>query len=350
MKKLSDKEITRLLAQRGMPEPPPGLARQIKAEIPGQLEVGGGALEPTGRSGAMPFGGLRPLWMIAASLLVVIGAGFVALRLLTPPAELSREIALGGVTRITDVVVTVPERSTVERQKLAMAENRVAKAAVQPVNPPAVTLKADARAASLQLEPKAKAEERLELGKAEPRAADQAAVPVGTSARETRAEEAEAVVSAAAQYADERKAPAETDKVRAAAAPAAPAVTGAVPLREAVVAQDMGSPGKGAREAAPKVLLAAAPARETVTLVVRTAAGVTVAGVPVSLLSVEKKDAKPLEGITGADGAVAFAAVPPGRYRATARPSGGSAVVLEPIDVPAGQSRTFELRLPPALP
>ena len=347
MKKLSDKEITRLLAQRVMSEPPPGLARQIKAEIPGQLEVGSGALEPTGRSGAMPFGGLRPLWMIAASLLVVIGAGFVALRLLTPPAELSREIALGGVTRITDVVVTVPERSTVERQKLAMAENRVAKAAVQPVNPPAVTLKADARAASLQLEPKAKAEERLELGKAEPRAADQAAVPVGTSARETRAEEAEAVVSAAAQYADERKAPAETDKVRAAAAPA---VSATVPICEAVVAQDMGSPAKGAREAAPKVLLAAAPARETVTLVVRTAAGVTVAGVPVSLLSLEKKDAKPLEGITGADGAVAFAAVPPGRYRATARPSGGSAVVLEPIDVPAGQSRTFELRLPPALP
>jgi hypothetical protein len=289
MKKLSDKEIARALSQRGTPEHPPGLARQIKAEIPGQLEVGGGAFEPAGRSGAVRFGGLRPLWLIAASLLMVVGAGFVAVRLLTPPADLSREIALGGVTMITDVVVTVPERGTVDTQKLAKAENRVSKAAPRPARPAAADLVA-ARTVSRELEAKAKGEERLEPGKADARAAEQEALPASVPASE-----------------------------------AAPAT-------------------------ASKVLLAVVPPRETVTLVVRTAVGATVAGVPVSLLSLEKKDATPLEGVTGADGAVAFAAVPPGRYRATARPAGGSAVVLEPLDVPEGQSRTFELRLPPTLP
>ena len=181
MKKLSDKEIARALSQRRTPEPPPGLARQIKAEIPAQLEVGGGAFDPAGGRGALPFGGLRPLWMIAASLLVVIGAGFVALRLLTPPTELAREIALGGVTRITDVVVTVPERAAAERQKLAMAENRVSKAAPPPARPAPAVPVAEAQTTGMELEAKGKAEARLAPGKAGERA-DQAVVPGGTPA------------------------------------------------------------------------------------------------------------------------------------------------------------------------
>jgi hypothetical protein len=350
MKKLSDKQIARALSQRGTPEPPPGLARQIKAEIPGQIEVGGGAFERTGAGDAVRFGGLRPLWLIAASLLVVIGAGFMALRLLTPPADLSREIALGGVTRITEVVVTVPERSTVEGQKLAMAETDAAKTARGAAHPASSNLVAEATTARTQREAKAKAEEQHGLGKADTRAADRATQPGTVRASEYAPAPTAVAVMADALRNGGREGSAETGTVRAAAAPAPPAIAAAVPVGEAVVAQDKGSPGTSARAAAPKVLLAAAPARETVTVVVRTAAGAAVAGVPVSLVSLEKKDARPLEGVTGADGAVAFAAVPPGRYRATGRPAGGSAVVLEPLEVPAGQSRTFELRFPPPLP
>ena len=122
MKKLTDKEIRRLLSARGTLEPPEGLADRIKAEIPEVLQVGGTGLEPeNGRTMPPRSAGLRPFWLIAASLLVFIGAGFMVVRLLGPSENLARRIALDGVTVIEDVVVTVPERSTVERQKLASA-------------------------------------------------------------------------------------------------------------------------------------------------------------------------------------------------------------------------------------
>ncbi len=122
MRKLTQREVKRLLAIRGTPEPPPGLADHIKAEIPEVLQLGGAAPKPAGVRG-MPARtpALRPLWLLAASLLVVIGAGFVAVRFFAPTSDFAREIALGGVVRIEDIVVTVPERSTVERQQTAAA-------------------------------------------------------------------------------------------------------------------------------------------------------------------------------------------------------------------------------------
>jgi hypothetical protein len=120
MKRLTDREIRRLLSARGVPEPPPGLADRIKNEIPDVLQVGGPEPRPQGVRGFPPrVPALRPLWVVAASLLVVIGAGFVAVRVFAPTSDLAREIALGGVVRVKDVVVTVPERSTVDRKKLA---------------------------------------------------------------------------------------------------------------------------------------------------------------------------------------------------------------------------------------
>jgi hypothetical protein len=122
MRKLTDKEIRRLLARRETPEPPDGLADRIKAEIPEVLQVGGTGLQPDNVR-AMPArsAGFRPLWLIAASLLVVIGVGFMVVRLLGPSENLARQIALDGVTIVKDVVVAVPERSTVEKQKFASA-------------------------------------------------------------------------------------------------------------------------------------------------------------------------------------------------------------------------------------
>ena len=120
MRRISDREITRRLAKRAGPEPPPDLVDRIKAEIPDVLQVGGAEPRPEGVRGFPPRApALRPLWLLAASLLVVIGAGFVAVRFLTPRSDLAREIALGGVVRINDIVVTVPERSTVEKSAAA---------------------------------------------------------------------------------------------------------------------------------------------------------------------------------------------------------------------------------------
>jgi hypothetical protein len=120
MKRITDREIRRLLSTRGVPEPPPDLADRIKGEIPDVLRVGGPEPRPEGVRGfPPPVPALRRSWLLAASLLVVIGAGFVAVRVFAPTSDLAREIALGGVVRIKDVVVTVPERSTVETMNLA---------------------------------------------------------------------------------------------------------------------------------------------------------------------------------------------------------------------------------------
>jgi len=138
MKKLTDREIERLLSARGTSEPPGGLAQRIKAEIPEVLQVGGTGLEPENVR-AMPArsAGFRPLWLIAASLLVVIGAGFMAVRLLGPSEDLARQIALAGVTVIEDVVVTVPERGAAEKEKLgsAMTVAKPATKAERPATP-----------------------------------------------------------------------------------------------------------------------------------------------------------------------------------------------------------------------
>jgi hypothetical protein len=120
MKRITDREIRRLLSARGVPEPPPHLADRIKGEIPDVLQVGGPEPRPEGVRGFPSRTlALRRSWLLAASLLVVIGAGFVAVRVFAPTSDLAREIALGGVVRIKDVVVTVPERSTVETMNLA---------------------------------------------------------------------------------------------------------------------------------------------------------------------------------------------------------------------------------------
>jgi hypothetical protein len=124
MKKLTNRKIKCLLSTGGTPEPPPGLAERIKAEIPEVLQLGGAGRSPEGVRG-LPARShvLRPLWLVAASLLLMIGAGFMVTRLLAPPEDLARRIALDGVTVIKDVVVTVPARRGVEKQEMAMSQS-----------------------------------------------------------------------------------------------------------------------------------------------------------------------------------------------------------------------------------
>ena len=112
MTKLSERELARLLARRHGVEPPADLAKKIKAEIPDLAAVGGAGVEPEGVAGMPPReAGYRPFLLLAATLLVVIGVGFIAAHLLEPPGDLAREVALGGVPVIDDIVVTVPPRA-----------------------------------------------------------------------------------------------------------------------------------------------------------------------------------------------------------------------------------------------
>ncbi len=88
MSRLNEREIARKLAEREELEPPAGLLDRIKSEIPPSIRMGTGRPEPPGaeRRGSMP---ATRRWLIAASLVATVGAGFFALRLReeAPPLE-----------------------------------------------------------------------------------------------------------------------------------------------------------------------------------------------------------------------------------------------------------------------
>jgi hypothetical protein len=114
MKRLSEGEIERVLRSRHAPPPPPGLAERIKAEIPDFIDVGGRPAGAGGRQrGAFRLLAARPLWLLAASLLIVIGVGFVAVQLWQPGRNLARDIALDGVAVPDAYEIVVPPRLAV---------------------------------------------------------------------------------------------------------------------------------------------------------------------------------------------------------------------------------------------
>jgi hypothetical protein len=77
MNRWSEREIARKLAEREPLEPPAGLLEKIKGEIPPTLPVG--VPQPAARRPSPP----PRRWLIAASLVAMVGAGFFALRLRT---------------------------------------------------------------------------------------------------------------------------------------------------------------------------------------------------------------------------------------------------------------------------
>lgn len=131
MRKLNSREVARLLAARPTPEPPAGFSDRIKSEIPGSIHVGRGVFQP-GRRWLMPplVEGLHPSWIAAASLLLVLGVGFVAAHIPARPDDVWKWIALNGVVHIDDVVVTAPApRDAGTSIALASAETRDTRAA-----------------------------------------------------------------------------------------------------------------------------------------------------------------------------------------------------------------------------
>jgi hypothetical protein len=85
MSRWSEREIARKLAERGDElGAPPGLLEKIKSEIPPVIPVGTGVPEIDRRPSMPP----RQRWLIAASVVMVIGAGLLVFhRTEVPPVQ-----------------------------------------------------------------------------------------------------------------------------------------------------------------------------------------------------------------------------------------------------------------------
>jgi protein with von Willebrand factor-like domain len=94
MSRWSEREIARKLAERDELEPPPGLLEKIKSEIPPMIPAGTGLPEIDRRPSMPP----RQRWLIAASLVAMIGAGLFALhlRMEGPPVKETAWAAAGA--------------------------------------------------------------------------------------------------------------------------------------------------------------------------------------------------------------------------------------------------------------
>ncbi len=311
MKKLTDREIERLLSARGTPEPPESLAGRIKAEIPEVLQVGGTGFEPESlRTVPSRSAGFRPLWLIAASLLVVIGAGFMAVRLLGPSDDLARQIALNGVTVIQDVVVTVPERSTGEKQKLASATT-VAKP----------TTKGERPAAPFKARGISK-DESATHGKVQPPV--EVETIAGRVTTLARTPEEPVAVAAQSRVAEENV---------VAGYPEASAEA-----RSVTVADKMERP------AAPPH-----PAAGSIIVVVQDKAGKPVAGASVRLDRGEQPNVNFGSRETGGGGAATFCCVVPGSYRICAQLQGFVAATATVVVTPSAQCKvSLTLDRPPS--
>jgi hypothetical protein len=293
MKKLTDREIERLLSARAMPEPPGGLADRIKAEIPEVLQVGGTGLEPENVRAMPPrSAGFRPLWLIAASLLVVIGAGFMAVRLLGPSEDLARQIALDGVIVIEDVVVTVPERGAGEKQKLAsvMAVAKSPKKGERPVAPSkARGISKDESATPGKIQPAAEGESRETMTVVAAGAANEPAALMP----QNRVTE-EVVIAGHPEVSGEARSVGAADTMGRAAAPV-PEAAGSIVV---VVQDNVGKP---------------------------------VVGASVQLECGDRPNVSSGSKKTGADGAATFCCVVPGSYRICAQLPGYLAATNEVV-------------------
>ncbi|MEM7351423.1 MAG: hypothetical protein AAF657_11495, partial [Acidobacteriota bacterium] len=96
MKPLTEREIKDLLTEHDVPTPPAGLAERIKREIPAEIVFGDAAsdeTEPTDTGGSVPQQMSRSrFWLMAASLVLALGGGFLALRWMDQVAPLSEAL------------------------------------------------------------------------------------------------------------------------------------------------------------------------------------------------------------------------------------------------------------------
>jgi Ca-activated chloride channel homolog len=128
MSRPNEREIARKLAEREGFEPPAGLLEKIKSEIPPEISVGT-AVPGTAKGNAMP---VQQRWLIAASLIMAVGAG--ALGLLVS----QREGRLESRAQTEEAAPAVPEK--VEATKRAPLSAPTG----PPAAPPAARISQDA--------------------------------------------------------------------------------------------------------------------------------------------------------------------------------------------------------------
>jgi len=86
MSRRHEREIVRRLAERGDVDPPTDLLGRIQAEIPDAVKVGREVANAGRETGRRP--PARQLWLLAASLVAMVGAGLFSLRLFEGDREL----------------------------------------------------------------------------------------------------------------------------------------------------------------------------------------------------------------------------------------------------------------------
>jgi hypothetical protein len=158
MNRWSEREIARKLAEREPLEPPAGLLEKIKGEIPPKLPVG--VPQPEARRPSPP----PRRWLIAASLVAMVGAGFFALRLRTEAPRM--EAAPAGSPRV-ERAAPLPRPSAPPPEEVPQGPGG---AALPPPPPPPASPKLLAKKEQDQLKvlgyvgPQACAEQQLQAG------------------------------------------------------------------------------------------------------------------------------------------------------------------------------------------
>jgi hypothetical protein len=98
MSRMNEREIARKLAEREELEPPAGLLEKIKSEIPPSIPVGTGTPEVETPSPVAP----RQRWLMAASVVAMIGAGLLALQIRTSIAPVEETAGSKALLQRTD--------------------------------------------------------------------------------------------------------------------------------------------------------------------------------------------------------------------------------------------------------
>jgi hypothetical protein len=104
MSRMNEREIARKLAEREELEPPAGLLKKIKSEIPPSIPVGTETPQVETPSPVAP----RQRWLMAASVVAMIGAGLLALQIRTPMAPVEETAGSKAFLQRTDRAPAAP--------------------------------------------------------------------------------------------------------------------------------------------------------------------------------------------------------------------------------------------------
>lgn len=132
MSRMNEREIARKLAEREDFEPPAGLLEKIKGEIPPSIPIGTETPEAETPSRPAP----RQRWLMAASVVAMIGAGLLALQVRTPMAPVAETAGSKSLSRRMDQVRKVAPGGPPPAALLSSPQEVEASRAVEAPPPP----------------------------------------------------------------------------------------------------------------------------------------------------------------------------------------------------------------------